>query len=117
MCLGRSNDCQQKAPPFRLGVFVPLRQVHECTAPLDIVVNSPGEWWNARVPGPDGIFGMTVLTCALKDGAHGYWYACSRQQRLVSGWRALSAAQTYTCKREREGKDDCQSEDAASPEC
>jgi hypothetical protein len=116
MCLGRSNDGQQKAPPFRLGVFVPLRQVHECTTPLDIVVNSPGKWWNAGVPGPNGIFGMTVLTCALKDGADGRWYPCSCQQRLVNGGRVFSAAQTYTCKSEREGKDDSQSEDAASPE-
>src|SRR5690349_7762519 len=60
-CLDRGCE----APLFVLGKTVPLGYIHECTAPLHIRVNLPGNRREVRVPGPGRVIGMTILTGAF----------------------------------------------------
>ena len=62
MVLGSGPDRQCEAPPFTLGIIIPLGQVHECTALGHIFANLPGDRRDVRVPRPLRVLRMAILT-------------------------------------------------------
>jgi len=108
------TDCQSKAAPFGFRLFVPFRQVHECAAPRDVVVNLRGKRRNAGVPGPDRVFGMTVLTCARENRTHRCRHLRARQQRFPIRGSALGTDRACTCYRQPDREDNKQCKETVS---
>ena len=71
MILDCSSYGYPQAPLLAFRIFIPLRQIHECTTLRDVAVNLAGNRRDMRVPWPDRILGMTILTGAFEYRADG----------------------------------------------
>lgn len=83
MVSDRAADLAQQPAAVVVGVILPARQIHMLASLLNIAGKQPGDGCNMAIPGPCGVFRMTVLASSLDDGKRRRIDPCLGKNGLV----------------------------------